>query len=388
MATKVDLASRVEQLLAQHGSYRPVDLLVSLRRLSEAALDQWRSAPATSPVVLEEQISGAPERWVELLREAADWAERLGLEREIRIPQGADGVRLKASRSPYRQQLLCAEYRRRESGPQLNLFLDNPAMIARNQLSEALLAEDAVAAGERLSRLAAAGVDHSTQTAAEVLIDALGWQLPDDPARALTLIEQQLSPAAEQFFGHRAQPFLRRYWRRLMSKLPAAEYDPEQPRHHPSWAAMRAANWGAVIETIQTVPDYWRHVELLTRMADAAIALEHPSSLMQAVIELCWCDEAIAEQWLNRCTHASVEAALDTFCNSDSEPQWSLFPAWLALSVTVPQPDSLQTAPPSPAQQAFIAARELRPQRDNLDKRQQLQQHAPGLLQLWLTHHR
>jgi len=402
MTAAQDIAHRVEKLVARNGCYRPVDLLVALRRLPVEALEQWRTGAGDPPMVLEDCIAGNPERWVELLCEARDWAEKRGLQAELRVPSsgrhdgpgsrggssGGRGRALLAARSPVRQQLLCTEYRRVERGPQMDLFFDNPALIARNELVQALLAGDATAAAQHLTRLDPAGTGHAEQTAAEVLVDALDWQPgQEDPGPALEFVEQHLEPAARTFLTDRADAFLRRYWRELARVLAGRDFDPKRPRLHPSWPAARAGDPAGVIDSIRAERAYWRHAELLARLFDAATALRDLGLMLEAIIELCWRDETVALSCLNRCDNADISRAFDRFCEAEPELPWVLFPAWLALHLPVPEPPSghaeESTADPHP-RTALTAAAALRASPNDIQARLALREPAPALFEHWM----
>jgi len=283
---------QIDALLARHGAYRPIDLLTALRRLPEASLRNWQRDPA---LVLEDELLGDPDRWIETLKRAADWAEKLGLERHLRVPKTADGQPLRPSRKPWLQQLLVTEYRRPDTGPQLDLFIDNPQTVARNRLIRALVAKNVETALEALGQFSQAGAGHDELSAAETLVDALNW--PGDaklqPASGLAFLEQQLVPAARRLFDRGADAWLAPYWNRL---------------------------------------------------ADAAIALGDRMLAISAPAELCWQDPHAAEIWLDGCREPGIESRRDQFWDLEPELDTALFPAWLALFLPTPDPIGRDTS--------------------------------------------
>ena len=382
--TGAAIASRVDRLLARHGVYRPLDLLVELRRLPEPALAEWRRDPA---IVLEDRLLGDPERCADTLNEAARWARRLGLARELRVPSSADGQPLLASRRPALQQLLLTEYHRVDDSPQLDLFLDNPQTAARNRLVDALHGGDAAAAAEALEQLQAAGAGHTELTAAETLVDALDWPGDEPPAAAegLAFIETRLQPAATELLGRRATDFLRRYWSRLADSLDPARFDPTQPRLHPSWLALQAGDWAGVVEAARAVPGCWQEPVLLARLAEAGIALGDRGLALTSLDELCWHDAATAEQWLRTCRDAAIAPLRERFWDLEPELDIALFPAWLALHLPTPEPATAPEPWEQPARQAYTTARALRDHKDDTDLRKTLHAQCPALLAHWLN---
>jgi len=378
------IASRVDRLLARHGVYRPLDLLVELRRLPEPALAEWHRDPA---IVLEDRLLGDPERCVDTLKEAARWARRLGLARELRVPTTADGQPLLASRRPALQQLLLTEYHRIDDSPQLDLFLDNPQTAARNRLVEALHGGDAAAAAATLEQLQAAGAGHTELTAAETLVDALDWPGEDPPpaAKGLVFIETRLQPTATELLGRRATDFLRAYWSRLAATLDPTRFDPAQPRLHPSWLARQAGDWAGVVAAARAVPRCWQEPVLLARLAEAGIALGDRALALTSLAELCWHDAPAAEQWLHSCSDASIASLRDRFWDLEPELDIALFPAWLALHLPTPESPVATEAGEEPARQAYTTARALRNDKNDTDLRKTLHAQCPALLAHWLN---
>ncbi len=375
----------VDRLLARHGVYRPLDLLVALRRLPETAQAEWHDHPET---VLEDRLLGDPERWIELLDNAARWAERLGLGRDLKIPTATDGRPLRASRRLAWQQLLLTEYRRTDDGPQLDLFLDNPQTMARHRLVKALLSGKVQAAAGALDELSRIECDHTILTAAETLVDALGW--PGDqlgnPNGALDYLEHHLQPAARRLLDRQADTFMRPLWRRMAGMLDAAHFDPAQPHLHPSWAARQTADWAAVIESIQAVAEYHSSPPLLSQLIEAGMMLGERALALGALAELCWQDSPSAERVLQTLTDPPVEALRDRFWDLEPPHEIAWFPTWLALHLNAPEPlHPIRNPKDDPPRLAYRTARALKQNPGNPEHRQALHRQCPILLAHWLA---
>jgi len=375
---------RIDALLARHGAYRPLDLLVALRRLPEASLREWQRDPAR---VLEDELLGDPDRWIEALKSAAGWAEKLGLERHFRLPTGSEGQPLRASRKPWLQQLLLTEYRRPDTGPQLDLFIDNPQTVARNRLIRALLTTNDDAALVALEQFSHAGAGHDELSAAETLVDALNW--PGDaelrPAAGLKFMEQQLVPAARRLLDRSADAWLASYWNRLADAMDPRKFDPDQPKLHPGWPARQAKDWARVIESCTAVPEFACQPILLQRLADAAIALGDRMLAIGALAALCWHDAVSAETWLRDCCEPAIETQRDRFWDLEPELDTALFPAWLALFLPTPDPICQNTSGHgADARETYDTARALRARPRDPERRIALRDRAPELLDHWL----
>ena len=379
---------QIDDLLARHGVYRPIDLLTALRRLPEASLRAWQLDPA---LVLEDELLGDPDRWIETLKRAAGWAEKLGLQRQLRVPKTADGQPLRASRKPWLQQLLVTEYRRPDTGPQLDLFIDNPQTVARNRLIRALIANKIETALEALGQFSQAGAGHDELSAAETLVDALNW--PGDaklqPATGLAFLEQQLAPAARRLLDRGADAWLAPYWNRLADAMHPRQFDPDQPKLHPGWPARQAKDWARVIESCNAVEDFPRQPILLQRLADAAIALGDRMLAISALAELCWQDPHAAEIWLRDCREPGIEARRDQFWDLEPELDTALFPAWLGLFLPTPDPIGRDTSDNTSnntanARETYNTARALHASPGDPERRIALRDRAPELLARWL----
>lgn len=382
----LDGPHRIDDLLARHGVYRPVDLLKALRRLPEEALREWQRDPAR---VLEDELLGDPDRWIEALKRAAGWAEKLGLARHLHVPTASDGQALCASRKPWLQQLMLTEYRRPDTGPQLDLFIDNPQTVARNRLIQALAEKNEQQALAALDQFLQAGADHDDLSAAETLVDALNW--PGDaelkPAAGLELLEQRFVPAARRLLDRGADSWLAPFWIRLADAMDPRIFDPDQPQLHPSWPARQAGDWARVIDACAAVPDFAGQSILLQRLADAAIALGDRMRATSALAELCWQHPCAAEAWLRDCREPGIETWRDRFWDLEPELDLALFPAWLALFL--PTPDSIgqnpagHTANTKP-REIYNAARALYSKPRDPDRRIALRTCCPELLKRWL----
>lgn len=383
-SVQLDGPQQIDALLARHGVYRPVDLLTVLHRLPEAALREWRSDPTR---VLEDELLGDPDRWIETLKSAAIWAVKLGLIRHLELPTNSEGQGLRASRKPWLQQLLLTEYRRPDTGPQLDLFIDNPLIVARNHLIRAVLANKDQAAVEALDQFSQAGAGHDELSAAETLVDALHWSCDAglQPTDGLEFLEQQLVPAARRLLDRSADAWLAPYWLRLADAMDPQQFDPDQAKLHPGWLARQAGDWARSIEACTSAAGFTHQPILLQWLADAAIALGDRMLAISALAELCWQDSRVAETWLRDCRELAIEHQRDRFWDLEPELDIELFPAWLALFLATPDPlDPDDSGPCATARKTYGIARTLHAKPADPQRRIRLRDHAPDLLEHWL----
>lgn len=395
---RADIQAGVDRVVATHGAYIPVELLLTLGRLRYTDYDAWRCGGQAS---LQSALTGSPNETADLLKDAAEWARTLGLQPEVRDYFGwgrharhqlvffHDGWH-EADR------LLATHYiRARESaaGEQLDLFLDSSTTVALQDLRAALRARDPEAAQRYLANLDANAPEHGLRPAARRLIDALRGlsaslhrrQAPTE----LAAVEQDLLPAARDLLGPGARDLMVPFWHRLAAALTGAPFDPERPELHASYACVRALDWRGAVAAIEAQPDYATHPALLERLAQARYHDGQYSAAIMAWSALCWLCARTAEAALDDLppTAGKLRTAWVDFRDLDIEPapDAGLFPARLLLA----EPGLAHAVPPDIAagdsigEHAFRAVHQLL-QDDCTDTRKAVQDVAPWLLAAYL----
>jgi hypothetical protein len=370
----------VDQLLARDHCYRPVELLKLSHRLSTEGQRQWERGEL---VFLEDGLAGDPSQSIELLRVAADWSRKLGLDAEVE-ERRADQNRL--FRNANVDRLARTIWRRTET-PQADLFLDNNFAVARARLGRALLAGDAEASEKHLAEMAHAEPGNAVQGDAEHLVGALGWlsQPPSDPAALLLSIDQDLSLRAYQFFSrHDGERYLGQFWRHIVAAMDESQWDPGQPRRHPSLLHERLGDWPAAASSIMATPDWHRHAILVGRLATAGLKMGRRELGLAAMCQLCWLHPEAANVWLDGSDDNELTRRVERFWDLDPLLDITLFPAWLA-AIGYPMPDqALPHRPEHSAAEAMTNMKALRHDPENLALRQWFQDHQPELFRRWL----
>lgn len=157
--------SAIDRLLIAQGAYVPLELLLELDRLSWSDYESWRSGGRSS---LAGAFAGEMRETIDLLREAAAWAESLGLEAERQVYFGwgdcADRrLDFCGAGSAEADALLSTQYvppaARAEAG-QLDIFLHSVAVAALESLRAALRARNLPAVEQSLADLASKAPEH------------------------------------------------------------------------------------------------------------------------------------------------------------------------------------------------------------------------------------
>ncbi|MFB6259542.1 MAG: hypothetical protein ABEJ96_01175 [Thiohalorhabdaceae bacterium] len=129
-----------------------------------------------------------------------------------------------------------------EQRTQLDLFNDSADAVAERELVAALRSGRRAEARERAQRLADLRSEHPRLADLEVLVMGLGLpaEPPADPADHLAVVAERLVPVAQRRLGDQAPDYLGPQWRALADRLVDAPFDPERPRLHASYSALRA----------------------------------------------------------------------------------------------------------------------------------------------------
>lgn len=373
------LQSLVDRLLARDERYRPLDLLLLTGRLDPEDLRGWEQG---EPALLEDVLAGQIEGSVEQLRQAAEWARRLGLSSE------AETSERRLFRNSQHDRLARTVWRRKTfEQPQGDLFFDNRYAVARASLARSLLEADQAAAETHLAEMARIEPGNEAQADAEHLVGALAW-LEGAPSRLEAMVkalEEDLAPRARRFFGHsESERYLARFWAHLAETLDPAEFDPARPDQHPSALAERLADWAGVIAAVEAVDRYVEQPVLLARLAGAALELGQREQALAALCQLCWRHGPAAERWLDSCDDAELTRRVERYWDLEPALPIERFPAWLVLT-GYPMPDCpADQQPAGSTAEALAQLKALRQNPADLQRREWLQVHEPALFALWI----
>ncbi len=370
----------VDQLLARDHCYRPVELLKLCHRLSSESQRQWERGDLA---FLEDSLAGDPGHSVELLRVAAEWTRKLGLDAEVE-ERRADQHPVFRNANADR---LARTIWRRTATPQADLFFDNSFAVARTRLSRSLLAGDVDAAEKHLAEMAQAEPGNTIQGDAEQLVGALGWlnQPSPEPDALLSVIDNDLAPRAYRFFSRRdGEQFLGQFWRYIVGSMDETRFDPGQPHLHASALYERLGDWQAAASSIMATPDWHEHAILAGRLATAGLKHGQRSHGLSALCQLCWLHSEAANTWLDGSDDDELTRRVERFWDLDPELDIALFPAWLAaIGYLMPGDDPLGR-PDKLAAEALSRMKALRQDPENLALREWFQRHQPTLFRHWL----
>ena len=278
---------------------------------------------------------------------------------------------------------------------QLDLFSDSASVQASNALRWALTNRDVAGARRAHRKLAALDASHRWLTCAERLIDAVQMPALDGNANAveaLLHLDGDWTDAADNIFGDGQHDLLLLAWRAVAATLAGAEFDPEHPNRHASYAWMNSGDWTSVERAIRGVPDYRYQPALLARMAEALRRQRRWFDAVDHWFALCW---QAPREFHRLMEHGGIQDRTmrdgwNAGRDQDVEPEISAawFPAWMLLYKPGLARKVAGAVGDSGPEAAFNAMAALATGRGPVaDLRKRLQRIHPGLLSLLLDRH-
>ncbi|CAG0992125.1 hypothetical protein BURK2_02450 [Burkholderiales bacterium] len=222
---------------------------------------------------------------------------------------------------------------------QLDLFEHSRDVMLRNAVVEAIRARDADRAKSAMIALQAAYPADTLVPELDALVGKLamspwsGGLAPDEAAVEVRATEKVLVPAAQRILGEDAAAWLAPFWRALAEAIVGQAYEPEAP--HAAWLYLRAGDWQAAIDAIETIPSWRRKPGPLGWMVEALYRRTGAPALWPMSAELAWMAPQAARSLLARLADNDLSKQLKCFdreCEAAGESDgFAWFPAWLLI---------------------------------------------------------
>ncbi|TVP80809.1 hypothetical protein [Thioalkalivibrio sp.] len=390
----LDLAT-VERQVQQTGAYSVLEWLLESALLPYPAYERWREGDIP---YLEAAIEAPTEGWLQRLREGEAHARSLRLVHEAQTyynwRPGHGERALALSLDPTRRTLLAQRWARSADLAQLDLFLDNGASAAENDLRRELAARNTADAEQSYERLCRIAPNHSGLGEYEVLVlyarhlQQAAAIPPEACTEEMKGLLEDIAPLAHACLRAQARDYLAPAWRRLAGALPRDRFDPVHPDLHASYAELRIPDWDAVIASVQAVPAHAEHAALLSRLA---LALQHRNRPEAAMLTWARCSELAPDQSpadLTRDASPRLYRHALCFADLDAPLDTADFPAWLLLQEPGLLHHLKRPTSPVPVGATFLAVAELLQTRargtDEVAARRRLQELRPPLLRAYL----
>ncbi len=382
----------IDQQLSQLGKFCLIDWLLSENLLYYAAYEDWRYSRLET---LEPEIQLEPEALAELLGATETHCRALGLDREAQDFYRWDecGGLLLASDSREHHDALTRQWLRSQDLPQRDLFMDNSAVVAENQLREALAGRQFDQAQQRLQQLVGLNSQHPRLGAYQDLINYGRHMLANQQihgSAALTAelqgLQQEVLPLSQEVLGQGARDYLALAWYRLADNLGDQAFDPAKPQLHRSYALLQIPDWPQLNDCLERAPDLYQQPVLIERLAITRGALQRREAAL-----LTWC---VMMERFNEDAVMAIEAQGQSPVAELWNSFWEFDDAWpndnFPAFILARYPGlllHLQSIPvlEQPASQAMIALLKCRQiGEDEITSREQLQSISPLLLRMYL----
>ncbi|HEY7774627.1 MAG TPA: hypothetical protein VIC26_15690 [Marinagarivorans sp.] len=388
----IDIAA-IDQFLGQHGQFNLLDWLLENSYLAYSDYEQWRYG---KQAVLTPLISLDKSAIKELATQANRLCKKLKLCEEDQAYFAWDGQQHKHLRidgDSALQEAFCKKWLRAQDVPQLDLFMDNSAIVTENKLCDALANRQFDLASSLIKELTTLNPNNHKLGGYQSLL--LYSQhitnnidiAPEALAAELAGLEDEVLPLAQNLLQRGARDYLAVAWKRIASNLDNVPYNAEQPKLHNSYAIAQIPDWQTVTRQLLNQALTYEHCELLVRLADAFYYLND-----QAKSRFCWVlaferFPQQAELLLEKSKPVSVLALWEDFCDlNDAWPD-----VFFAGFILASEPSLIYQAEYFPAFSqsttqlvADLMAKKLAGD-DEITARQNVQNYSPALLRMVMS---
>ncbi len=288
-AGRLDIAA-IDLQLGELGFFSMIDWLLAQNELHYSDYEAWRYGQLKS---LDEKLMLNPQGLQKILENCTLNCQALGLSSEDQVYWRWDepqGLALIASKNPKHHRLLTQCWIRPQDVPQLDLFMDNSALIVENKLRESLAARSFELAAAELQQLIELNPRQQRLGAYQDLINYAQHMQnnpiiePGNIEAELEGLEQEVQPLAKETLGALARDYLTFGWRRLSASLTDVPFEQRTPKLHQSYALMQVPDWPAVLQTLNVSSERYQHAALLERLAVTYEALRQQGEALMS-----WC---------------------------------------------------------------------------------------------------
>lgn len=389
---KINIAS-IDQQLAKQGSFCLIDWLLEESLLLYADYENWRYEKIPS---LEEVIQVTNDCLSQLIKSTNQHCNDLGLiteQQKFFSWSAQQGQQLAASSHAKNNEHLTQRWIRSQDLPQMDLFMDNSAQVAEQELVEVLAGrqfEKAQLLLDKLSKLNSActrlgGYQDLIHYGMHMLNNAtIAAEELGDEVQGLKL---EVFPLAQEVLVQKARDYLAFAWRRLASNMLEKTFDPENPDLHQSSALLQIPDYTAVVTSLIDNNNYLQHPQLIHRLAESYAALHQVENALITYCLLIENDSVYAEDALDDSEVGEVQKLWQDFWELNDDWSIELFPAYVlakqrGLIHQLNQFPSLENS----ATQAMVNLQRQQLQgQDEISQRKALQEISPELLNIYLT---
>lgn len=384
--------SDVEHYLSQNGKFCLLDWILSKNILNYSDYEMWRHGKLNT---LDKHIALKQkelDKLFELTLQHSETLHLLNQTQEYFCWQEQNPKQLLSSSNNKTHQQLTQLWLRSQNQPQLDLFMDNSAAIAENNLISALTNRQWQQARQHLHKLTEHNPNHHQLGPYLDLVNYgehmhANGEIPSDAITAeLQGLQNEVLPLAKETLGETARDYLAYAWRRIADNLRGVPYSLEQTQQHRSYALQQIPDYSSIEQELNNDPQLYQFAQLLELLAISYFKLKQAEKFL-----LLWCHiieifPEYAELNLEQETTLTIHSLWQHYLDSDENGPLEHFPAFILLK----HPGlihNLNTVEPlkHPATLTMIKLLQLHQmEKDEIHERKQLQKISPYLLQAYL----
>jgi len=392
---------QVSSLISESGQFTIIEWLLTQNILPYHIYENWRHeklGPLESGLETKSEILAA------LISDVDKLCQKLNLIPEsteyFSWNEGSEVLPLSGSVSLSRA--LSLVWKRESDIPQLDLFMDNSAVICENQLHTELAAKSFDKAQLSLEKLSTLNNKNTKLRAYQDLINYGSYISenpsvePDNLLAEFNGLADEVTPLAKESLKNLSRDYLALSWKRLAASAEHSDQWTQNWQLHPAYLLSQIPDWNGVRDALVGEASIDRHPELLQLLANALYFCGHPQFsliLWGQVAERFpdFCDDAIGFHHHTK-PHLALTQSWDNFSEfSDEWPNtWFLgflfiqFPGLVHLVKHLP--DRTEGTITEPANQTTMDLVKAQIQeQDQKQLRKSLKESAPGLLNCFMN---
>ena len=276
----IDVAT-VDQALAQQGQFCLLDWMLQRNLLSYGNYENWRYGRVEYLLEPEDVDPKVVLQWVEQTRKSCGDLKLASDNQEYFRWDGDHRQPLLISQDRQIHQAIGQRWLPPQDIPQMDLFMDNSATIAENELLSYLGDRRFSEAQNALQTLAHLNSSHPKLGGYQDLINYGLFSLEnphiefDGFNAELMGLDTEVTALAKELLGSRQRDYLAFAWRRVAEHLlhypmPFAEFK-QDPRLHVSYPLQQIPDWQGMYDNLANDKCVMQSPILLSRMAEAAL---------------------------------------------------------------------------------------------------------------------
>ncbi len=265
--------SAIDSHLGEQGQFNLLDWLLAHNFLAYSDYEKWRYGEY-SP--LSQAITCDRQQLLALVKTSQKLCKKLKLceENQPYFAWNSEHKKhLKIDKDAMVQEAFCTRWLRAQDVPQLDLFMDNSAIVTENALCDALTNRSFSEAAQHITELTALNPNNSKLGGFQSLL-VYGQHITqntfitqDATQQELDGLENEVIPLAQSLLQRGARDYLAVAWQRLAEHFKDQPYNEATPKHHASYAYSHIPDWKHVAHILINDPLTYQHQALLARLA-------------------------------------------------------------------------------------------------------------------------